>query len=158
VAGPAGSADECGDVDGAGGDTGDVPNILGSWSASFATQVFNDSGCSVPGLAASDMQAFLDGAMRIDGRVPDRLFVTFNNAEERYFGIENNQGGVVFTGNKTFGGHELYVSLGGLLYTQGQLDRDEIRGYGYIGVDLDGADNSIDCWLQGDFLAIRSGN
>ena len=104
------------------------------------------------------MQSFLDGAMRIDGRVPDRLFVTFNNSDERYFGIENSQGGVVFTGNKTFGTHELYISLGGLLYTQAQLDRDEIRGYGYIGVDLDGADTSIDCWLQGDFLAIRSGN
>ena len=35
---------------------------------------------------------------------------------------------------------------------------DEIRGFGYIGVDLDGADGGIDCWLQGDFRAIRSGS
>lgn len=150
------TAEECGDIDGNGGDSGDVPNILGAWNASFASIVY-DGGCSVPGLGADDMRAMLDGVMYIDGRVPDRLFATFNQDEERYFGLENAQGGVVFTGTKTFTGHVLYISLGGLLYTQGQLDRDEIRGYGYIGVDLDGADTSIDCWLQGDFIAIRSG-
>ncbi len=152
------STESCGDVDGEGGDTGDVPNILGSWNASFASQVFDNSGCSVPGLEAADMRSFLDGAMLVDGRVPDQLFVTFNNADERYFGVENMQGGVTFTGTKVFSGHTLYVSLGGLLYTQPQLERDEIRGYGYIGVDLDSEDAGIDCWLQGDFLAIRSGS
>ena len=151
------TAEECGDIDGNGGDSGDVPNILGAWNASFASIVYGDGGCSVPGLGADDMRAMLDGVMYIDGRVPDRLFATFNQDEERYFGLENAQGGVVFTGTKTFTGHVLYISLGGLLYTQGQLDRDEIRGYGYIGVDLDGADTSIDCWLQGDFIALRSG-
>ena len=149
--------DECGDIDGNGGDTGDVPNILGAWTSSFASQVFDGGGCSVPGLEAADMRAMLDGVMNVDGRVPDRLFVTFNQSDDRFFGVENFQGGVTFTGNKTFGSHDLYVSLGGLLFTQPQLDRDEIRGYGFIGVDLDGADGSIDCWLQGDFLAIRSG-
>jgi|GEM_PF-1414859 len=156
VAGP--SAEECGDIDGAGGDTGDVPNILGAWTSSFASQVYDGGGCSVPGLEANDMRSFLDGVMHVDGRVPDQLYVTFNNTEERYFGVENFQGGVTFTGNKTFGSHDLYISLGGLLFTQPQLERDEIRGYGFIGVDLDGADGSIDCWLQGDFLAIRSGS
>lgn len=152
------SLDECGDVDGSGGDTGDVPNILGAWTASFASQVYDGGGCSVPGLEDTDMRAMLDGVMLVDGRVPDQLFVTFNNSEDRFFGVENLQGGVTFTGNKTFGTHDLYLSLGGLLFTQPQLERDEIRGYGFIGVDLDGADGSIDCWLQGDFLAIRSGN
>lgn len=157
--GASASTDECGDVDGAGGDTGDVPNILGAWTASFSTLVYDDGGCSVSGLEAADMRAWMDGVMTIDGRVPDRLFATFSNSpDDRFFGLENTQGGVVFTGNKTFGGHELYVSVGGLLYTQPQLDRDEIRGFGYIGVDLDGADGGIDCWLQGDFRAIRSGS
>ncbi len=156
-ASPGPSVDECGDVDGSGGDSGDVPNILGAWNASFATLVYSDGGCSVPGLAADDMRTLLDGVMYIEGRVPDRIYASFNREEERYFGIENAQGGVVFTGSKTFSGHELYISIGGLLYTQGQVDRDEIRGYGYIGVDLDGADTSIDCWLQGDFVALRSG-
>jgi hypothetical protein len=95
--------------------------------------------------------------MYVDGRIPDQLFVTFNQSDDRFFGVENFQGGVTFTGNKSFGSHDLTISLGGLLFNQPQVDRDEIRGYGFIGVDLDGADGSIDCWLQGDFLAIRSG-
>jgi len=151
------STDECGDIDGAGGDTGDVPNILGAWTATFGTNQYNGGACSVDGLEAEDMKAWMDGIMQIDGRVPDQLFVTFNNHEDRFFGLENQNGGTVFTGIKEFGGHTLYVSVGGLLYTQPAVDRDEIRGYGYIGVDLDGADGVIDCWLQGDFRAIRSG-
>ena len=151
------SADECGDIDGIGGDTGDVPNILGAWTATFGTNQYNGGACSVDGLEAADMKAWMDGVMVIDGRVPAQIFATFNSSEERFFGIENENGGVVFTGVKDFGGHTLYVSVGGLLYNQPAVDRDEIRGFGYIGVDLDGADNVIDCWLQGDFRAIRSG-
>ena len=50
------TAEECGDIDGNGGDSGDVPNILGAWNASFASIVY-DGGCSVPGLGADDMRA-----------------------------------------------------------------------------------------------------
>lgn len=147
----------CGDVDGSGGDTGDVPNILGAWTATFAEHVYDGGACSVPGLEAADMRAWMNGILRIEGRVPDRLWATFNDVDDRFDGLENYDGGVVFTGTKEFGGHTLYVSVGGLLYEQTQLERDEIRGFGYIGVDLDGADAVIDCWLQGDFRAIRSG-
>jgi hypothetical protein len=48
--------------------------------------------------------------------------------------------------------------VGGLLYRQPQVDRDELRGFGYFGVDEDSADTAIDCWIQGDFKATKSGN
>ena len=35
------TAEECGDIDGNGGDSGDVPNILGAWNASFASIVYD---------------------------------------------------------------------------------------------------------------------
>ncbi len=148
----------CGDIDGEGGDTGDVPNILGAWTATFGSYLYDGGACTVDGLEAADMKAWMDGIMVIDGRVPDMLYANFNSVEsDRFFGLENGNGGVVFTGTKEFAGHVLYVSVGGLLYTQPQVERDEIRGFGYIGVDLNGEDTVIDCWLQGDFRAIRSG-
>ena len=154
----AADASVCGDPDGAGGDTGDVPNILGKWTVTFGQTIYEDAACTIPGLQSSDM-TWVNGSMEVAGRIPDQLYVTFDgNEDERFFGVENTGGGVVFTGTKVMSGHTLYVSLGGLLYRQPQVDRDELRGFGYFGVDEDSADTAIDCWIQGDFKATKSGN
>lgn len=152
------SAESCGDVDGAGGDTGDVPNLLGAWTTTFGQNLYDDGFCSVPGLEVADIQQFMNQVFTIDGRAPDGLYAHFGAETDLMPGLINANGGVVFTGTRQEGSHTLYVSVGGLLYRQPQTDRDEIRGFGYIGVDKDGADTVIDCWLQGDFRATRSGN
>lgn len=152
------SSADCGDVDGEGGDTGDVPNILGAWTTSYGTNRFDDGVCSVPGLTSAEIGEVMAGVLKIDGRVPDAVYATLNNGDDRFYGLVNSQGGVVFTGSVEKAGHTLYISFGGLLYRQPQTDRDELRGFSYIGVDLDGADTVIDCWVQGDWRATRSGN
>jgi len=151
-----GTADSCGDIDGSGGDTGDVPNVLGSWTATFGTYLYADNGCDVEGLEADDM-SWLTGALDIDGRVPEPLIAS-TDPDTEFMGMVNNQGGIVFTGAVEEDGHMLYVSFGGLLYDVPQVERQEIRGFAYMGVDLDGADTEIDCWIQGDFIAKKSGN
>ena len=150
--------DLCGDVDGPGGDTGDVPNVLGKWTVTFGTNLYDDGACDVEGLEADDW-TWLNGYMEIGGRIPDSLVATFDGVEdEQFWGLENHLGGIVFTGIKEKSGHVLYASVGGQLYEQPAVDRNEIRGFGYVGVDKDGADAVIDCWIQGDFKATKSGN
>ena len=155
----AAGAAECGDPDGGGGDSGDVPNILGDWTVVYGLELYDDGACAVDGLERDDL-GYLNGAMRVGGRIPDRLTASFATAADViYDGVENARGGVVFTGSRaTPEGHTLYVSFGGLLYEQPQVQRDESCGCGYIGVDLDSADAAIDCWLQGDWKATKSGN
>ncbi len=46
--------DICGDVDGPGGDTGDVPNVLGKWTVTFASNLYDDGACDVEGLEQDD--------------------------------------------------------------------------------------------------------
>lgn len=153
-----GSTDACGDPDGDGGETGDVPNILGKWTTTFGTYEYDRQMCDLPGLEQDDMH-WINGYMEIGGRIPDNLIATFDGDEdEQFWGIENEHGGVVFTGTHVIDGHTLYVSVGGLLYQSPQVDREYIRGFGYIGVDKDSEDTVIDCWLQGDFVASKSGN
>ncbi len=147
---------ECGDVDGTGGDTGDVPNILGTWTVTVGTNVYDDGFCSVEGLEADDLSAWMSGAMRIEGAPPDSLEAVFDLADgDSFHGLENPRGGIVFTGDRDWAGHRVYISFGGLMYRQPLVDADEIRGFAYFGVDINGEDSEIDCWLQADFKAYR---
>lgn len=151
------ASSDCGDVDGNGGDTGNVPAVLGSWNVSFGEEQYSAIECSYEGLTQEDLE-FMDGAMTIDGRVPDRLYAEFSLDGNRYFGLQSETGGIVFSGQKDYRGYTLHISFGGLVYESPLVDnRAEIRGYGYIGVDGDG-DNAIDCFLQGTFRATRSGS
>lgn len=148
----------CGDVDGpSGGDTGNVPAVLGSWNVSFGEERYNAVDCNLEGLTADDFE-FLDGAMTIDGRVPDTLYAEFTIDETRYWGLQNELGGIVFTGQREYRGYMLHVTFGGHVFEHPTVDnQSELRGFAYIGVDGD-QNNTIDCWLQGSFRAIRSGN
>jgi hypothetical protein len=150
--------EECGDVDGPGGDTGDVPNVLGAWTVTFGSNIYDDNTCNSPGLTNSDLNEFLSGAMTVGGRVPNTLVAEFSGFDTQYWGLENHLGGIVFTGVRETRGHTLYISFGGHLYEQPRVDRTEIRGFGYVGVDVDSEDGAIDCWLQGDWKATKSGN
>jgi hypothetical protein len=146
----------CGDVDGPGGDTGDVPDVLGKWTTTFGMNLYDSGLCNVSGLELDDLH-WLQGALEIDGRTPDMLYIDIDE-DTRMWGLLNHLGGIVLTGTKVQQGHTLYISIGGHLYEQPQLDRMEIRGFGYIGVDLDSADTAIDCWLQGDLIMKKSGS
>ncbi len=146
----------CGDLDGDGTDSGDLPNILGTWTTTFGSETWYDE-CDITGLGRSDMTWINGAAMTIDGRPPDDLFVEFRDEEEQYWGLENTRGGVVFTGIHEDEGYELNVSFGGLLYHNAYLERDEIAGHGFIGIDVIG-DGFIDCGITGNFSARKSGN
>jgi hypothetical protein len=151
-------SEECGDIDGAGGDSGDVPNILGKWTVQFGEHEYSDVECDVEGLEQEDIR-FLQGNMDIKGAPPDGIYAIFDGeTSNRYTGLESSTGGVVFAGSEVLGGHTLYVSVGGLLYEEPMVDRDVIRGFGYIGVDKESEDTVIDCWITGDFKAFKSGS
>ena len=150
-------ATNCGDIDGAGGDTGNIPSILGSWTVAFGEERYNAVECNLEGIDAGDME-FLDGAMVIDGRVPDTLYAEFTEDDTRYWGLQSELGGVVFTGQREYAGYTMHVTFGGHVFEHPVVEnQSEIRGFGYVGVDADG-NNTIDCWLQGTFKALKSGN
>lgn len=144
----------CGDIDGEGGDTGDVPNLLGNWTVDFGRNLFMED-CGVPGLEAGS-ETWLDGAMEIRGRVPNNLYATFNGAEERFFGLQANNGGVSFSGIHEDSLGTMYAAFGGMAYFSERRNRYLIEGFAYIGLDSDG-DGSIDCTARGEWTAMRSG-
>lgn len=147
----------CGDLDGAGTDTGNLPNILGNWTSTFANQIEWET-CGIAGLKPDDMDWINGAAFSIDGTPPAGLYATFTRTEgERFYGIESSHGGVVFSGIHIEQGYEMHVSFGGLLFDNVQTGRVELRGHAYMGVDSLG-DGDITCGLQGDFTAYKSGS
>lgn len=144
---------ECGDID---GPEGEVPNVLGNWTASFGTSMFDES-CGIAGITQGP-DLFLDGAMEIQGRVPDTLYVTFNGLgdEVRFFGLESASGGVTFSGEHTTADGTYHVAFGGLVYYDTYRGRNYIEGFAFLGVDLNG-DGSIDCDMRGEWSAAKSG-
>lgn len=149
--------DACGDLDGGGTDTGDLPNILGNWTSTFANQLDWET-CGITGLKPSDMDWINGSAFSIGGTPPGNLYAVFTRAEdERFYGIESSHGGVVFSGIHIEQDYALHVSFGGLLFTNDQTGRTEIRGHAYMGVDSVG-DGALNCGLQGDFTAYKSGS
>jgi len=148
---------ECGDLDGAGTDTGDLPNILGNWTSVFANQIDFET-CGITGLKPEDMDWINGAAFSIKGTPPSGLYAEFTRTDgERYYGIESSHGGVVFSGLHEEQGYEMHVSFGGLLFYNDLTGRTEVRGHAYMGVDSTG-DGVIDCGLQGDFTAYKSGS
>lgn len=146
-------ASECGDLDGPGGETGDLPTITGFWTTTFGSKSFYDD-CNVSDLSESDLDWINGGVMEIKGSPPDNLAADFD--EDRFYGLLNDYGGTTFAGVYSLNGFELHVSFGGLLYYNEHQERARIDGAGFMGVDLD-EDGSIDCGLRGDFTAQRSG-
>lgn len=147
--------DECGDIDGAGGDTGNVPNILGSWTATMGAKHFEES-CGLAGLAKG-ADTPVHGAMEIKGRVPDQLYLVFDeDSGERFFGLEAATGGVTFSGLHESSDGNMHVAVGGLVYDDIYRGRTYIEGFAFIGVDID-LDGNIDCSAKGEWTAAKSG-
>ena len=95
-----GDDSECGDIDGSGGETGDVPDIRGGWTSTFGLYEFYD-GCDITGLKQDDMDWINGASLDIDGRIPDNLTLIFSRTpEEVFYGLESIHGGVVFAGRQ----------------------------------------------------------
>ena len=151
------SADECftGDIDGIGTDTGNIPQLYGSWTTTFASRSFYDE-CDIEGLGRNEFDWLSGGAMEIGGRVDD-VDVTFSGASEANLkAMMSSYGGVTISGRYTFRGEELHIAMGGLLFENTQLDLTELEGHVYMGIDTNG-DGSVDCGIMGDFNAKSSG-
>ena len=151
--------DVCGDVDGDGFDTGNIPNILGSWSSTFGSQVFYEN-CGVEDLHQTSENWINGAAMDIGGYVPDGLFAYFDgDREEEFVGIINEMGGVVFSGRHQHSAGEMHVVFGGLVYHDEWREppRDVIQGFVYMGLDVTD-DGNIDCDARGGWTAIKSGS
>ena len=156
------SAEECGDIDGSGTDTGNIPNILGNWNTTFGLQD-EDENCSIPGLKPDDMSWINGASVDIDGTPPANMVAEFAGEDgERFYGLISSHGGVVFSGIYTAfaddqEAYDLHVSFGGLLYYNELLGISEIKGHAYMGIDSND-DGSLDCGLQGNFTAKKAGS
>lgn len=145
----------CGDVDGDGTDTGDVPNVLGTWSASAAATWFEES-CGAGGLDTSSL-SFIDGPIEIEGYVPDGLrLIPDGDRDNKLYGMESPHGGLVYTGVRDSAWGTMHVAVSGLAYADPRLDRAVWDGSVFVGVDVDD-DGSIDCDVIADFRALKSG-
>lgn len=146
----------CGDLDGPdGADTGNLPNILGTWTSSFGTELFVED-CAIGGMKQEDMDWINGGAMEVRGTVPHEFYATFDRADdELYWGVMNQYGGVVFTGVHMHDGYEMQVSFGGQFYENAYQERVKIEGFAYMAVDSSG-DGEFDCRLNGDFVGNQS--
>lgn len=145
---------DCGDIDGYGGDTGNVPDVLGAWTASFATGMSEDQ-CSLPDDVITSFP-FLNDPIDIGGSVPSNLHLELGSLDERLHGLEASTGGMVFSGQVDGNAGTLNLSIGGLVYEDVYTGRTLWDGMVFIGVDQN-EDGSIDCTVRGDWTAIKSG-
>ena len=142
------------DIDGIGADTGNLPELFGNYTTTFGTRSFYDE-CSIEGISRGDLDWINGGAMSIGGRLDD-VDVTLGAAPEAELtAIMSEHGSVSISGRYLYRGQELHIAIGGLLFENTQLDRVEIEGHGFMGMDTND-DGSIDCGLSGDFNAKRS--
>lgn len=145
----------CGDVDGSGGDTGDVPDVLGAWTASFASSLSED-GCALSGTLTENF-GFLNQPFDIAGAAPYSLRLEPSGLDDTFYGNESATGGLVFSGQTDASQGLLNIAFGGLLYTDPYTGRTMWEGMVFLGVDQN-KDGGIDCTIRGDWTAIRSSN
>ena len=151
------SAETCGDVDGpSGADTGNVPDVNGAWTSTFAQNYYDDD-CTAANLSATS-EAWI-GALEVLG-TPESLYVYFGSADrpttDRFWGALDPYGGITFTGRKDHPAGALHVQFGGLVYDDPNRGRPTIRGSAFLGLDAD-QDGDIDCGARGSWTAFKSG-
>lgn len=149
----------CGDLDGDGTDTGDIPNVLGTWSSTFATELFEET-CDIENLHSSSETWIQGKTLAVEGYVPDGLEAYFTqDPEEEFQGIVNERGGIIFTGEHEHTEGHMQVAFGGLVFNDvwRSPPRDVIEGFVYLGLDATG-DGSIDCDARGNWTAVKSGD
>ena len=145
--------DGCGDVDGDGTDTGNVPDMAGSWSTQFYYDENNDSCNGI----SSDTETWI-GAMQVQGSVPSlSMYFGTERGDETFYGMVDRNGGVTFSGTHAHPAGTEHAQFGGLAYHDQYLDVDVIDGSLFIGLDGDG-DGAIDCTVKGAWIARKSGS
>lgn len=149
----AAAAEACGDPDGDGGtDTGNIPNVAGSWTSSFAGDGWDDN-CTATGF--DETTETWVGSFKIEGAYPSYR-AEFNNLPDNRFEVAvDARGGLTMTGEVEREPGTLYAQFGGLVY-QGSTDRDGIDGSAFFGLDVD-ADQKIDCYARASWSANKSG-
>lgn len=147
----------CGDIDGGyGTDTGNVPDVLGNWTSSFAAGIHDDD-C---GLHSEPYNAFsfLNSPFEIAGVAPAGLRMELSDDSIGWLhGIESSTGGMVFSGQFDSSYGTAHIAVSGLVYEDAGLGGVAAwEGMVIIGIDTD-LSGSIDCTVKGDFRALHSG-
>ena len=146
----------CGDIDGYdGGDTGNIPNVVGNWTSAFAYSITDDD-CGLP-VQLDDAFPFLNSPFEVAGAAPAGLRLEFNDKNIDWLhGIESATGGIVFSGTGDSNYGNLHIAVSGLLFEDVDLGRPTIEGMVIIAIDTDKS-GTIDCTAKGDWRAIYSG-
>lgn len=151
------AASACGDADGPGTDTGNLPDVLGSWTSQFATDFYDDD-CTAASLSATS-ETWI-GALTLTGSAPQALRLAWgpldNPNGEPFYGVMDPRGGVSFSGTREHPAGTLHAQFGGLVYDDPVRGRVTIRGSAMLGLDADG-DGGIDCAARGSWVAFKSG-
>ena len=148
-----GALDECGDID---GPDGPVPNVLGNWTADFGKNQFTEN-CGFTGMTAGS-DYILDGALEVDGRIPDNIWVTFDeDPDTEFWGVISPEGAVSFSGRYEHREGTMDMAFGGKAYFDEYRQRYFIEGYAWVGVDTDNDINTYECTARGEWSASKSG-
>lgn len=143
----------CGDVDEAGGETGDVPNIVGQYQGYVAPNFFKEN-CGLSGLDEGAL-FFLGQDLEIEGFAPDGLaLIAQEDRTKQLRGIISPTGGVNFSGRRPTSWGVMNIAVGGLLYSDSYVDQDFLQGFVYVGLD-ETNDKVIDCDMWADWRAYK---
>ncbi len=149
-----GDGSSCGDPDGNGGDTGNIPDVLGLWTTTLGAEYWND-GCAVPNFDLSSESEWI-GAFEVKGSAPSSLYAYFQDEpEERLEAAVDLRGGFTMSGLHQHEAGPLYVNFSGLVYTDNN-GRTNIDGNAFLGFELTG-DEIIDCYARTSWSPAKSG-
>ncbi len=145
-------AQECGDPDGNGGDTGDVPNLAGDWTSSFAAAYWDDN-CT-----AADFDQNSEGwvgSFTVSGVFGAYGAEFMDYPDDAFAAAADARGGFSMTGEHVHEAGLIYANFSGLAYYGGD-GRIGIDGGAFLGLDVD-ADTVIDCYARASWSANKSG-
>jgi len=145
---------ECGDPDGNGGDTGDVPNVLGNWTASYG-DAFVDGNCRAEDVP-TEVLDFLEQPFLLEGSTAAARITFADNPDLVLRGPVAPTGAMAMSGVIPAGGVNLHTAVGGLVYVDAS-GRTRWDGGVFIGADLND-DTIIDCEFNADWSARQSGS
>lgn len=149
--------DDCGDVDGPGTDTGNVPSILGNWTSDVGKNMFAED-CGLEGFKAGSDLPF-DGAMEFEGSLPDRLYASFDDNEVediRFWAVASGKS-VALSGQYESRHGMVHVAMGGMPYWNEYTQRTYIDGFAFFGISTDDDDTTIECTARAEWTATKSG-
>lgn len=147
--------DVCGDPDGAGTDTGNIPNVLGGWTTTFGVSYWDDN-CSVSNFDENTEAGWAGEAFEVKGSLPYSLYAEFQDDPSNRFAVAlDERGGYSMTGIHIHSEGTIYAQFGGLVYV-GADGRQNIDGSAFLGLDADG-DQVIDCYARASWSPNKSG-